>query len=100
MANALLDDTALCEKIARSRNWRTETVVQLAEETCLGWVDGKLAFIYESGVKLRYRQDGERVIWWAFGKPWLWRGWHLWSRQVVFLTEGETDAISLHRFWR
>src|SRR5262249_56699128 len=64
--------------LAKSRGWRTETVTELAWEPSLGWHDGKLAFLYESGCKLRWRENGERVIRWAFGKPWLWRGGYLW----------------------
>ena len=88
-------DVALCERIARSRNWRAETIVDLAHEPSLGWDAGKLAFLYESGVKLRWRENGERVIRWAFGRPWLWRGGFLWGRSTIYICEGETDAISL-----
>lgn len=95
MATALQQDHELCERIARSRNWRVESIVELAHEPSLGWQDGKLAFLYESGVKLRWREDGERVIKWAFGEPWLWRGGLLWNRSTAYICEGETDAISL-----
>jgi len=95
MAVALREDRALCERIARSRNWRTETIIELTYEPSLGWHDGKLAFLYESGCKLRWRENGERVIRWAFGKPWLWRGGYLWCRSNILIAEGETDAITL-----
>ena len=67
----------------------------LAHEPSLGWDSGKLAFIYESGVKLRSREEGERIIRWAFGKPWIWRGGFLCGRSTVYVCEGETDCISL-----
>jgi twinkle protein len=95
MAAQLRDDFSLCERIACGRNWNPKTIHELAYELSLGWNEGKLAFLYESGVKLRWRQNGERLIRWAFGQPWLWRGGFLWSHEIVFVTEGETDAVSL-----
>ncbi len=95
MAATLRDNPALCERLARARGWQPETILNLAHEPSLGWDDGKLAFLYESGVKRRWREDGERVIKWAFGRPWLWRGGYLWGKSTIYLCEGETDAISL-----
>lgn len=94
-AEALSRDSCLCERIAKRRNWRPETIRTLALEGYLGWSDSKLAFIYDTGVKLRWRQNGERIIRWAFGKPWIWRGAWLRDAQTVYLCESETDAISL-----
>jgi hypothetical protein len=54
----------------------------------LGWHEGKLAFIYESGVKLRWRKHGERIVRWAFGKPWLWRGSIIDTASTIYLCEG------------
>lgn len=95
MAESLSTDLILCERIARGRKWRAETLQTLAFEGYLGWHDGKLAFIYDTGVKLRWREKGERIIRWAFGKPWIWRGAWLNTAQSVYLCESETDAISL-----
>jgi len=95
MAVALRETPELCERVARARGWKTETIGNLALEPSLGWHEGKLAFIYETGVKLRWRQRGERIVRWAFGKPWLWRGSLIDIAQTIVLTEGETDAISL-----
>jgi len=95
MAEALSTDFALCDRIAKKRNWRPETIRDLALEGHLGWSDPKLAFIYDTGVKLRWRQNGDRIIRWAFGKPWIWRGAWLHNAQTVYLCESETDAISL-----
>jgi hypothetical protein len=95
MAERLRDDPKLCEQIAASRKWQAATVRDLANEASLGVEDGKLAFLYDSGVKLRTRNAGERVIYCAFGKPWLWRAAFLHRAQTVYLCEGETDCISL-----
>jgi hypothetical protein len=95
MAVILRETPNLCERIARLRGWKPETIRELSREPSLGWHEGKLAFIYETGVKLRWRQHGERIIRWAFGKSWLWRGSYIDTATTVYLCEGETDAISL-----
>lgn len=95
MAVALRETPSLCEQIARARGWKTETIRDLTCGPHLGWHEGKIAFIYETGVKLRWRQQGERIVRWAFGKPWLWRGSLIQTAGTIFLCEGETDAISL-----
>ena len=74
---------------------KPETIRNLTFEPSLGWHEQKLAFIYETGVKLRWRQQGERIIKWVFGKPWLWRGSFIDMFTTIYLCEGETDAISL-----
>ena len=95
MIGVLRDDAELCQRIAKSRNWKPETIRTLALEGCLGWERRKLCFIYDCGVKVRTWETDERFIRWAFGKPWLWRGAYLnWAREV-YLCEGETDAIAL-----
>jgi DNA primase (bacterial type) len=97
MIDRLATDDDLCQRLAKSRGWKKETIKQLALEGYLGWHDSKLAFIYDAGVKLRWREKGERVIRWAFGKPWLWRGAYLTipSRTKILLCEGESDVIAL-----
>jgi Toprim-like len=97
MIDRLATDDDLCQRLAKSRGWKKETIKQLALEGYLGWHDSKLAFIYDTGVKLRWRQAGERIIRWAFGKPWLWRGAYLSipTRTNVYITEGEPDCIAL-----
>lgn len=54
-------------------------------------------FLYDSGMKVRWRRKGQRIIFWAFGKPWIWRGSFLSipTRTKIFVTEGETDAVTL-----
>lgn len=95
MIETLVADSAIRERIARARGWKPETILQLAQEAYLGWHEDKLAFIYDTGVKLRWRSKGERIIRWAFGKPWLWRGAWINQSQTIYLCEGETDAITL-----
>lgn len=98
MVRRLLYDPTLCERVAKARDWQPETIRALAQEASLGWHKEKLAFLYDSGVKLRWRaENGERVIRWHFGKPWIWRGAFLRIPDFrrVIVTEGETDAISL-----
>jgi hypothetical protein len=97
MVARLRDDPALRDDISKKRGWKPETLRQLALELYLGWDDEKdaIAFIYDTGLKLRWREKGERIIRWAFGKPWLWRGAYLNFAQTVYVTEGETDAVAL-----
>jgi twinkle protein len=95
MIETLASDSAIQERIARTRTWKPETILQLAREAHLGWHEDKLAFIYDTGVKLRWRSKGEREIRWAFGKPWLWRAAWISQSQKIYLCEGETDAITL-----
>jgi len=95
MLEALSSDNALCERIARTRNWKPETIRQLALEGYLGWHEEKLAFVYDTGVKRRWRENGERIIRWLFGKPWIWRGAWLHAATTVYICEGETDCITL-----
>jgi len=95
MIARMRDDAALRERCAAKRGWKPDTLRQLALEGYLGWHHGKIAFIYDTGVKLRWRENGERIIRWAFGTPWIWRGAYLNFAETVFLCEGETDAITL-----
>ena len=97
MVARMRDNAALREDLAKKRGWKPRTLRQLALELYLGWDDEKhaIAFIYDTGVKLRWREKGQRIIRWAFGKPWLWRGAYLTFSQTVYVTEGETDCISL-----
>jgi DNA primase len=93
----------LCEQIAKARSWKPETIQRLAAECSLGWEDGKAAFIYSTGMKLRWREGDKRRFAFAFGKPHsLWRehmrepGFDGDGATVrVIITEGETDAIRL-----
>ena len=96
-AEALITSESLLEQVAKAKNWQPETVRRIAMEPSLGWHYGKLAFIYESGMKLRWEQDGKRAFKFEFGKAsTLWRAWLLTPSVVeVYVAEGESDAISL-----
>jgi 5S rRNA maturation endonuclease (ribonuclease M5) len=95
-ATRLLTTENAIESIAHQRGWKPATIRNLALEPSLGVTDdGKLAFLYESGLKVRWKENGERRIRWAFGKPWLWRGGYIQQAQTVYICEGETDAITL-----
>jgi hypothetical protein len=94
MADTLLSTPGLCGRVAKLRGWQEQTIIDLAHECYLGW-ESNLAFIYDTGVKIRSELGGQRRFWWLFGKPWLWRGAYLPMAETVYLCEGETDAISL-----
>jgi 5S rRNA maturation endonuclease (ribonuclease M5) len=95
-ATRLLTTENAIESVAHQRGWRPATIRNLALEPSLGVTDdGKLAFLYESGLKVRWKENGERQIRWAFGKPWLWRFGYIKQADTVFICEGETDAITL-----
>jgi hypothetical protein len=85
-------------EVASWKGWKKETIRGLALEGSLG-IDpaGRICFNYDSGLKFRYDDldTGERIIRWRFGKPTLWRLGYLAQARKVFLTEGESDAISL-----
>jgi twinkle protein len=96
MAVLLRDDARLCERVGRARGWQPQTIRDLTYGPHLGWHEGKLAFIYDSGVKLRWREDGERRFAFAFGKAQtMWRASSITPEtQTIIVCEGETDAIS------
>ena len=97
-AKALGADAKRCAGIAKHRGWQPETVRSLALDGHLGWHEGKLAFLYPHGLKLRWQEKGERRIAWAFGSNGeLWRQDRLALPDVrrVFICEGETDCMSL-----
>jgi hypothetical protein len=92
----LLNTENAIESIAHQRGWKPETIRDLALEPSLGITDERrLAFLYESGCKVRWQENGERKIRWAFGKPWLWRFGYVKQARTLFVCEGETDAITL-----
>jgi hypothetical protein len=100
-AQTLGTSQQLCAAIAARRQWQPDTIAQLARECSLGVEDGKLAFIYETGIKLRWQhEDGERRFVFACGKPHsLWRA-HRREKHTerAIITEGETDGITLIDF--
>jgi hypothetical protein len=100
MSRRLAGDDDLCGRISKTRNWQAQTLRGLALDGALGWHDedgGKLAFIYETGIKVRWKREGERIIRFHTGNAaQLWRGWMILpTTRKVYVTEGETDAITL-----
>jgi hypothetical protein len=92
----LLEDQTFIERISRHRQWKAESVRQLALDGYLGRDDdGHICFNSAAGCKARWRQDGERRFKFLFGKSWLWRGELIPEAETVYITEGETDAITL-----
>jgi hypothetical protein len=95
-AERLLASESAIKSIADQRKWKAETIRNLALDPSLGvTADRRLVFLYESGLKVRWKKNGERQIRWEFGKPWLWRGGCIKQAATVYICEGETDAITL-----
>lgn len=98
MAERLIGNLPACKSIARRRGWQHQTVLNLAHEASLGLSENnRLIFLYDTSAKERWRDgNGERRLRFLFGKAdALWRGGLLPVFGKVFVTEGETDAISL-----
>jgi hypothetical protein len=92
----LLRDREYLEMVAKARQWHEETLHDLALDGYLGRDDDDhICFISASGCKSRWRENGERRFKFLFGKSWLWRGELIPQAETIYLTEGETDAISL-----
>jgi len=95
-ATRLLTAERAIESIAHHRGWNAKTIRDLALEASLGMTeDGRLGFLYESGLKVRWKENGERRISWSFGKPWIWRLGFINQVRTIFISEGETDGITL-----
>lgn len=92
-ASRLLNDGDKCAAVGDVRGWSQETIQSLAEAGDLGWHSEQLAFVYEAGMKVRDWPG--RDFRWNCGSPSLWRGHRVEDPDTVFVTEGETDAISL-----
>ena len=90
---------ALLDMIARKR-WSAAAIASLADNNDLGMDDNdKMTYFYPHGIKVRYDYDSSRGDRWLEGKAKgnLWRGKELDYELVdnVYVTEGETDLISL-----
>ncbi|HKB89433.1 MAG TPA: CHC2 zinc finger domain-containing protein [Opitutaceae bacterium] len=95
-ATRLLTTESAIKSIAHQRGWSAHTIRNLALEASLGVTeDGKLGLLYESGLKVRWKENGERRICWSFGKPWIWRLSYINQAKTVYISEGETDGITL-----
>lgn len=84
------------------KGWNFDVIWNLARRGHLGLdCDGKPLYIYPHGIKRRGNPDNSRGDRWLWGKAKdnLWRGEKLadTSKTKLFLTEGETDLISLLR---
>jgi hypothetical protein len=97
-AHRLAHSNYWLSQVASLKGWKQETVRGMALDGDLG-VDpvGRICFNYESGLKFRYNNldTGERIVRWRFGKPTLWRLFGVFLAWKFYLTEGESDAISL-----
>jgi NAD-dependent dihydropyrimidine dehydrogenase PreA subunit len=92
----LLEDRQYMERCSKHRQWKLETIRDLALDGYLGLDnEGHFCFNSASGCKSRWREDGERRFKFLFGKSWLWRGELIPEAGTVYITEGETDAITL-----
>jgi len=92
----ILNSPSVASKIIKGRDvkWNPETITRLAREGTLGWDGSALVFIYPSGLKFR-RWPAKEITWQgnAAGGPW--RTEVISAAQIVYVAEGETDAISL-----
>jgi len=84
------------EEIARGRDWKVETIRELAREGSLGcWKKG-ISFLYRTGMKVRWDRAVAREIRWVFGGPSsMWREQRVAAAGTIYVTEGESDAITL-----
>jgi len=93
-AERLITNAQAIQQLVDWRGWSPLTIRDLALEPAIGLTkDGRLAFLYSSGLKTRVIRS--RAFWWSFGKSWIWRGELIPQFQNVFICEGETDAIRL-----
>jgi hypothetical protein len=63
----------------------------------LGWIGGKLAYLYAEGIKVRNREGCTPRFRWLAGKataPWR-SEWIRPETSTVYLTEGESDCLAL-----
>ena len=99
-AHRLAKDEKLIEQLCAKRpEWTLETIRGVALEGDLGHEEGKLLFGYRFGLKARWEDpEGNRVIRWlcggAYGECWR-QTLLLDSTKRVYITEGETDALTL-----
>jgi hypothetical protein len=103
-AENLRYNTYLIEKVCAWKNIRRKTVYNLVAEPSIGWLNGQLCFIYETGLKTRKGlgvPKNEREIRWGWGLPCLWRSFPLMDSALrglvreVHITEGESDCMCL-----
>jgi len=102
-AQGLPTNEKLIERlIAKRPEWSFEAIRGAALEGDLGYEDGKILFSYRNGIKARWKDaEGKRVIRWlrgsANGQCWR-QSLLLCSHRTAYITEGETDALTLLSF--
>lgn len=94
-----LDNRLIARMIEKRPEWSAEAISGCALAGDLGYRDGELLFIYSHGIKARGKApDGSRRFRWVAGNAGgeCWRQSLLTSaRKTVFITEGESDALTL-----
>jgi 5S rRNA maturation endonuclease (ribonuclease M5) len=94
-----LDARLIARMIEKRPEWSAEAIGACALAGDLGYRDGELLFIYSHGIKARGKAtDGSRRFRWVVGNA----GGECWrqslltfARKTVFITEGESDALTL-----
>jgi hypothetical protein len=93
------DSKLLAGLVARRPEWSIDALRGIALDGDLGFSSGELVFHYSHGIKARGKSpDGSRYFRWIVGSA---RGdcWRqsllIPSHQTVYITEGESDAITM-----
>jgi twinkle protein len=100
-ARALNRTAEQIDQIADWRGLRPEIIRSLILDCALGIEGPDLVFLFETGMKLRPIGGSSDQSWWAFGKPFVWRGWPLVDASIrhcvstVHIAEAEFDAARL-----
>ncbi len=89
----LASEDRLWHFVAKARGWNDGTILQLAKEGVLGMDSDALAFNYSTGMKIRNWPG--KMFRWEFGGNGLWRGERIAGAAHIYITEGESDCISL-----
>jgi DNA primase len=82
-------------RVGDGHKWKPDTLAKLGAEGSLGWAGDALAFIYRTGTK--YRRWPYRDFKWDDDNAGisLWREHRIADASQIYITEGETDAITL-----
>jgi CHC2 zinc finger/Toprim-like len=93
------DNSLLARFVERRPEWSIEALCGCALDGDLGFANSELLFCYSNGIKARgKRADGNRYFRWIIGNS----GGQCWrqslllpSHKTVFVTEGESDALTM-----
>jgi hypothetical protein len=78
------------------RGWLPETVRGIALEGYIGRSEnGESLQMTEAGCRIKWRRPEGNSYKFLFGKSWIWRGGLIPNHQIIYITEGEPDAITL-----